>query len=274
MRKTFAPLEALRWTFFVLVVVVFNFPLLFTAATSLKTTPQITAKVWLFAPTLEHYLKIFTDRSLDFPRYLLNSISISLGGTLIAVAVTLPAAYAIVRFGLGRGNLLPLITNLRAVPLIIFAIPFYLMFQTVGLLDTRTGLAIIAAVINVPLALILLVGFIQDFPPEIEEAARVDGAGTLGVFRHIIVPLAIPVLVAVSILSFIYSWNEYLFGLILTTKNAIPVTVGSALFITSWGVRWGEIAAAMTVSALPPLVLGMFGYRYLARALVAGAVKG
>lgn len=274
MRKTLTPLEALRWAFFALVVLVFNFPLLFTAATSLKTTPEITAKVWLFVPTLEHYFKIFTERSLDFPRYLLNSISISLGGTLIAVAVTLPAAYAMVRFGLGRSSLLPLVTNLRAVPLVIFAIPFYLMFQTVGLLDTRLGLAIIAAVINVPLALILFAGFIQDFPPEIEEAARVDGAGTLGVFRHIIVPLAMPVLVAVSILSFIYSWNEYLFGLILTTKNAVPVTVGSALFITSWGVRWGEIAAAMTISALPPLILGMFGYRYLARALVAGAVKG
>lgn len=274
MPRQFALLEVLRWFFFVLVVLIFNFPLFFTAATSLKRTPEITAKVWLFVPTLEHYLKIFTDPSLNFPRYLLNSISIALGGTLIAILVTLPAAYAMVRFGVGRRSLLPLVTNLRAVPLIIFAIPFYLMFQSIGLLDTRIGLAVIAAVINVPLALILFAGFIQDFPPEIEEAARVDGAGVLGVFRYIIVPLALPVVVAVAILSFIYAWNEYLFGLILTTKNATPVTVGAALFITSWGVRWGEIAAAMTVSALPPLILGMFGYRYLARALVAGAVKG
>lgn len=274
MPRQFALLEVLRWFFFALVVLIFNFPLFFTAATSLKRTPEITAKIWLFVPTLEHYLKIFTDPSLNFPRYLLNSISIALGGTLIAILVTLPAAYAMVRFGVGRRSLLPLVTNLRAVPLIIFAIPFYLMFQSIGLLDTRIGLAVIAAVINVPLALILFAGFIQDFPPEIEEAARVDGAGVLGVFRYIIVPLALPVVVAVSILSFIYAWNEYLFGLILTTKNATPVTVGAALFITSWGVRWGEIAAAMTVSALPPLILGMFGYRYLARALVAGAVKG
>ncbi len=269
-------MKAVRWVVFVVVVFVFNFPLLATLVTSLKTTADISSSppAWLFRPTGEHYRAIFTSSTLDFPHFLTNSVVIASLGTLIAVAVTLPAAYGVVRFGLGRNTLLPLVTNLRAVPLIIFAIPFYLMFQALGLLDSRLGLSLIACLINLPLALLLFVGFIQDFPVEIDEAARIDGATTLGVFWHMILPLSRTVTAAVAILSFIYAWNEFLFGLILTTRNATPVTVGATFFVTSYGVQWGETAAAMVLSVLPPALLGVLCYRYLAKALVAGAVKG
>jgi multiple sugar transport system permease protein len=269
-------LETLRWLAFVLVVVLINFPIIATAATSLKSIADIyrNPPVWIFQPTLKYYVTVLSDPTLNFPKFLLNSLMIAFGGTIIALVLTLPAAYAIVRFELGSRFLLPVVTNLRAVPLIIFAIPFYLMFQVLGLLDTQLGLSLIGAVINIPLALILFVGFVQDFPLEVEEAARVDGASTWQVFRYVIVPLARPIMTATAILSFIYVWNEFLFGLILTTQRATPVTVGSTLFITSWGVKWGEISAAMILSILPPLVLGMLSYRQLARALTAGAVKG
>ena len=267
---------ALRWAAFILVALVLNFPLIATLATSLKTLPDIykNPPVWIFAPTWQHYQKVLSDPTVNFPHFLFNSLVIALGGTLIAVAVALPAAYAIVRSGVGARTLLPLVTNLRAVPLIIFVIPFYLMYQVLGLLDTQLGLAIIAAVINVPLALLLFTGFVQDLPIEVEEAARVDGASTLDVLRFVVLPLSRPVITATAILSFIYAWNEFLFGLILTTKQATPVTVGATLFITAWGVRWGEISAAMVLSVLPPLALGLLSYRHLARALAAGAVKG
>jgi multiple sugar transport system permease protein len=275
-RRRSAPVETLRWAAFVLIVLLLNFPLLSTLLTSLKTVPDIykNPPVWLFAPTAEHYRAVLTDPTLNFPKYLLNSVLISLGGTLIAIVVTLPAAYAIVRYRIGERSLLPFVTNLRTVPLIIFVIPFYLMYQRLGLLDTQFGLAIIGAIINVPLALLLFTGFVQDFPIEVEEAARVDGAGTWGVLRHVILPLARPIITATAILSFIYCWNEFLFGLILTTERATPVTVGATLFITAWGVKWGEISAAMVLSVLPPLVLGLLSYRQLARAITAGAVKG
>ena len=269
-------MKVFRWSVFILVVVIFNFPLLATLLTSLKTTADISSSppVWLFGPTFEHFRAIFTSSTLNFPRFLFNSIIIALSGTFLAVVVTLPAAYAMVRFGLGSRTLLPLVTNLRAVPLIIFAIPFYLMFQFLGLLDTRLGLSFIACLINLPLALLLFVGFIQDFPVEIDEAARLDGASTFGVFWYMIVPLSSTITAAVAILSFIYAWNEFLFGLILTTQNATPVTVGATFFVTSYGVQWGETAAAMILSVLPPAVLGVIFYRYLAKALVSGAVKG
>lgn len=269
-------IAALRWLVLVLAVALFNLPVIVTVLTAFKTTAAINASppVWLFAPTLEHFQAVLGDPSLDFPRYLLNSTAIALGGTALALLLSFPAAYAVARRGVGGATLLPLVTNLRAIPLIVFAIPFYLMYQLLGLLDTRTGLALIACLINLPFALILFVGFVQELPAELEEAAVVDGAGTLAVLRHVVVPLARPMALAVAILSFIYAWNEFLFGLILTTREAVPVTVGATFFITSFGVRWGATAAAMTLSVLPPMLLGLFAYRYLGRALLAGALKG
>jgi multiple sugar transport system permease protein len=178
------------------------------------------------------------------------------------------------KLGMGSATLLPLVTNLRALPLIVFVIPFYLAYQALGLLDTRVGLAIVSCIINLPLALILFVGFLRDLPMELEEAARVDGASTLAILAWIVVPLARPVIAAVAILGFISSWNEFLFGLILSTSRATPVTVGATYFITSWGIRWGATAAAMVVSVLPPLALGIVSTRFLGRATMAGAIKG
>jgi multiple sugar transport system permease protein len=267
---------ALRWLLFAAAALVFNFPVVGTVVTSLKTTADINATppVWLFAPTFEHYRTVLTDPGLDFPRYLLNSTAIAALGTALAVALTLPAAYAVVRLGAGSRTLVPLVVSLRAVPLVVFAIPLYLLYQAAGLLDTRLGLGLIACLVGLPTALLMFAGWLRDVPVELEEAARVDGAGTPGVLRHVVLPLARPALIAVVVLTFIGAWNEFLFGLILTTRDAVPVTVGATFFITSWGVRWGATAAAMTLSALPPLLLGFVAYRFLGRALLAGAVKG
>jgi multiple sugar transport system permease protein len=267
--------ESLRWLLLAVTVVVLNFPLAITAITSIKPDAAINAAppTWSFTPTLQHYEAVLSDRTLDFPLYLLNSTLIALGGTALALVLAIPAAYAIVRHGIGRRTILPLVANLRAIPLVIFAIPFYLMYQVLGLLDTRTGLALIECIVNLPLALLVSVAMIQDLPVEVEEAARVDGAGTLRVLTRIVVPMARPMIAAVAILSFIYAWNEFLFGLILTTSKAVPVTVAATFFTTTWGVRWGATAAAMTLSLLPPVVLGLLSYRSLGR-IMAGAVRG
>lgn len=268
--------RAWRWALFGLAALLFNLPVLVTVLTSFKTNAAINASppVWLFVPTLDHYRAVFTDPALDFPRYLGNSLAIAGGGTLTALVLSIPAAYAMVRLRTGMAALMPVIMSLRALPLVIFAIPFYFMYQWLGLLDTRFGLAIIACIINLPFALLFAIGMVRDLPVEVEEAARVDGAGTWSVLWRIVMPLARPMILSVAVLSFIYAWNEFLFGLILTTRSATPVTVGVTFFTTSWGVRWGPTAAAMTLSMLPPVVLGLVCFRYLTRALTAGAVKG
>ncbi|MBB5752437.1 carbohydrate ABC transporter permease [Prosthecomicrobium pneumaticum] len=267
---------ALRWAVFVLVALVLNFPILATVLTSFKTMADINTSPppLIFWPTLENYVEVLFAGNADFPRYLFNSVVMASGGAVIAILLAFPAAYAMVRYDVGKSWLLPIITNLRALPLIIYAIPIYLMFQFAGLLDTRFGLALIAAVINVPVALVLFVGFIQDIPDELDAAAKIDGAGKWGILRHVIFPLSRPILFAVAILSFIYAWNEFIFGLILTTRQAVPVTVGATFFVTTYGVKWGATAAAMTLGIIPPLVLGLFAYPYIGKSMLTGALKG
>ncbi len=269
-------MKTFRWILYGVAVLVFDFPLIGTLFTAFKTPAQISHSppVWVFLPTLENFHAVLAGGiSLDFPLFLFNSLCIALAGTLLAIAITLPAAYGIVRFGHGRRTLLPLVTNLRTIPLIVFVIPLYLMFRLVGLLDTRVGLALVACAIDVPLALVLFIGFVQDFPAAIEEAARMDGASNWQIFRHIIVPLSRTIMAAVGILSFIYAWNEFLFGLILSTERATPVSVGATYFLTSFGIKWGQTAAAMILSVAPPVIMGLASYRYLARGMVAGAIK-
>lgn len=272
-------LTGLRILVFVLVALVLNFPLLATLLASFKSDAEISANpgLGIEAPTLDNYRAIFgmADR-FDIAHYLLNSFVAATLGALLSVALAFPAAYAIARHGTGRRWLLPLVTNLRAIPLIIFAIPLYLMYQQLALLDTRVGLALILCLVNLPLVLALFVNAIAELPLEIEEAARVDGARVVSLLVRVVFPLVRPVLASALVLAFIAAWNEFLFGLMLTTRNAVPMTVGASFFFSAsgGGVRWGTAAAVMVLSTLPPLVLSLFAYGAIGRSRTAGAVKG
>jgi len=272
-------IQALRWLVFGLAVLILNFPVIATLVTSLKSEAEISSNASLVIenPTLDNYAAIFgmADR-FDILHFLMNSLVASTLGSALAIALAFPAAYAMARFGTGRRWLLPLAVNLRAVPLIIFAIPIYLMYQQVGLLDTRLGLSLIFCLINVPLVLVLFTSAIAELPIEIEEAARVDGAGTFRLILHVVLPMSINVVAASSVLAFIYSWNEFLFGLMLTTSRATPISVGASFFFAAsgGGVRWGVAAAVMILATLPPLLLGLVMYRQIGRSMTAGAVKG
>ena len=156
-------------------------------------------------------------------------------GAFFALLLAFPAAYVIVRTGFGRNWLLPFVLNLRALPLIIFAIRLYMMFQAVGLLDTLFGLALIMCIINFPLTLALLSSTLRNIPEELDDAARVDGASTLSIILRIILPLSVAAIASSSVLGFVYAWNEFLFGLMLTTKSATPITVGASFFFSASG---------------------------------------
>ncbi len=274
-----AVMQALRWLVFVAAALILNFPVIATLVTSLKSEAEISsnASFVIENPTLDNYAAIFgmADR-FDILHYLFNSLVASTIGSALAIILAFPAAYAMARSKTGRSWLLPIAVNLRAVPLIIFAIPIYLMYQQVGLLDTRIGLAFIFCLVNVPLVLVLFTAAIAELPIEIEEAARVDGASTLKLILHVVLPMSLNVVAASSVLAFIYSWNEFLFGLMLTTNKATPISVGASFFFAAsgGGVRWGVAAAVMILATLPPLLLGLLMYRQIGRSMTAGAVKG
>ena len=268
-----------RWFVFGLAAFILNFPILATLITALKAPAEVTRNpsLWIEQPTLANFATVLTvsDR-LNVYHYLWNSLAASLIGALLPMIVAFPAAWALVRRGHGRRVLLPLVVNLRALPLIIFAIPLYMVYATVGLLDTRIGLGLILAVVNLPLALLLIVNAVADLPIELEEAAQVDGARLPRLLWKVVLPLCRPALITVFVFGFITAWNEFLFGLMLTTREAVPMTVGASFFFATsgGGVQWGVAAAVMIVAALPPLVLGMAMYRRIGGSMVTGAVKG
>lgn len=272
-------IAALRWAVFAIAALALNFPILVTLSTSFKSARELSANpgLWVWSPTLENYLAVFqVSERLNIFLYLFNSLAVSLIGTGLAVALALPAAYAIARGRLGERTLLPLIVNLRAVPLIIFAIPLYMMFQWLSLLDTRIGLGLILTIVNLPLALVILVNAINDMPVELDEAAVVDGASRTQILIRVLAPVCRPAIVTSLIFGFITAWNEFLFGLMLTTSKAVPMTVGASFFFAAsgGGVQWGLASAVMLVGALPPMLLGLLMYRQISGSMTAGAVKG
>ena len=268
-----------RWIVFALAAFVMNFPVLATLVTAFKSPGEVSRNpsLWIEEPTLANFATVLTvsDR-LNIYHYLWNSTVAALIGAVLPMIVAFPLAWAIVRRGVGRAVLFPLVVNLRALPLIIFAIPLYMMYSVAGLLDTRLGLGLILAVVNLPLALMLLVNAVADIPTEIEESAQIDGAPLWRLLGHVVLPLCRPALVTTFIFGFITAWNEFLFGLMLTTREAVPMTVGASFFFATsgGGVQWGVAAAVMIVAALPPLVLGLVMYRRITGSMVAGAVKG
>lgn len=268
-----------RWIVFAVAAFVMNFPVLATLITAFKSPGEVSRNpsLWIETPTLENFATVLTvsDR-LNVYHYLWNSTVAALIGTLVPMIVVFPMAWAMVRRGVGRGVLFPLVVNLRALPLIIFAIPLYMMYSAAGLLDTKLGLGLILAVVNLPLALMLMVNAVAEIPAEIEEAAHMDGARLPRLLIKVVFPLCRPALITTFIFGFITAWNEFLFGLMLTTREAVPITVGASFFFATsgGGVQWGAAAAVMVVAALPPLFLGLVMYRRISGSMVAGAVKG
>ncbi len=272
-------MRTLRWIVFAVAAIAMNFPVIVTLITSFKSAREISsnAGLWINAPTLSNYLSVLTDTTrFNIWLYLFNSTMAALIGTLLAMALTFPAAYAIARSETGRRVLFPMVVNLRAVPLIIFAIPLYMMYQWLGLLDTRVGLGLILTIVNIPLALVIFVNAIADVPVELDEAAKVDGASTLATLRRVIWPVVRPAMLTSFIFGFITAWNEFLFGLMLTTSKAVPMTVGASFFFAAsgGGVNWGTASAVMIIGALPPAVIGLMMYKQIFGSMTAGAVKG
>jgi multiple sugar transport system permease protein len=271
--------QGLRWLVFLVAAFAMNFPVIVTLVTSLKSKAELSINPGLLikAPSLSNYQQIFNmaDR-FDIFAIMWNSVVASVIGAFLPLLLCLPAAYAIGRLGFARSWLLPMVVNLRAIPLVIFAIPIYMMFQVSHLLDTRLGLGLILALVNLPLTLVLLVNAIADIPKELDEAARIDGASTQHILRHVVLPLAWPSIATCLVFGFITAWNEYLFGLILTTRRAVPMTVGASFFFSAsgGGVQWGVAAAVMILGTFIPSVLGIVMYRRISESLTSGAIKG
>jgi multiple sugar transport system permease protein len=221
-------------------------------------------------PTLSNFVQVFKDNSMGL--YFWNSIVVSGLGTLIALLVGVPAGYGIARAQAHKLTVLILIA--RMTPALSYLIPLFAVFQFLGLNNTLTALVITHLVITVPIVVYIMAGYFETLPKELEEAALIDGGSVWTTFRYVALPLARPGIVVGTILSFIFSWNNFVFGAVLAGRatRTLPAAVYNVL--TFEQLAWGPLAAAAIVVTLPVLLLTIIIQKEIVVGLTAGGVKG
>jgi multiple sugar transport system permease protein len=238
---------------------------------ALKTQVQNTASppLFLFRPTLENFRKVFVAN--QFGNYIANSFVISGGATLFALLLGLPAAHAIARYR--QRSVAIGILVARMAPHLSYVVPFFILFQWLGWIDTYGCLILSHMVITLPIVVWIMIGAFEDVPLELEEAARIDGCSRWRVFTRISLPICRTALATATILSFIFSWNNFLFALILTgpERRTLPVAVFN--FISGDEIDWGGLSAAATLITLPILVLILLVQRHIVQGMTAGGLK-
>jgi multiple sugar transport system permease protein len=253
------------------------FPLYIILTTALKRETDIFAwpPAWLFEPTWQNfYNALFVFGGRGVLSFLLNSLIITGASTLLAVTLGAMAAYGFARFHFpGNKHLAFYILSTRFAPPVAFIVPVYLMVQKAGLLDSHLALILIYTAFNLSFVTWIMRGFFVEIPIEVEEAALVDGYTPWQIFWRIAVPLVRPGLATTAILSAIFSWNEFLFALILTQSKAATIPVYLAGFSNSMGLAWGEYMAVGSLAVLPIMIFTLVLQRHLVRGLTFGAVR-
>lgn len=253
--------------------VVAVFPVFWIVKTSFGTRVVSTASPpqLVFTPTLANYERVVAG---DFPTYLLNSAIIVFATVGLVMVLGTLAGYSLARFNVrGRESWFFYMLTTRMGPPVAFALPYYVVFQTLGLYDSYLGLVIVYTAINLAFAVWMSRSFFQDLPVSLEEAAMVDGLSRLQAFRRVTLPLAMPGLVATAIFVFIASWNEFFYASVLTQNEARTFTSQLPNFITFQRIRWEEMAAAATLGLIPVVVFAVLVRRNLVRGFTFGQVR-
>ncbi len=205
---------------------------------------------------------------------LVDSIIVAVGSTALAVTVATLASYALSRMRIpGQHHFVFWILSTRMMPPVAVAIPMFFIYKNFGLLDSHLGIIIVHALMNLPLAVLLLKSFFDDIPQEIDEAALIDGASRFLIFRKIVMPMAIGGIAATAVLCFIFSWTEFLFVLTLTQTSLKTVPVVSTTFVTSTGTAWGKMAALGVTAMIPAFIFILLVQKNLVRGLTLGSLK-
>lgn len=274
-QHTLSVRTAKRIAFYVLLLLLW-FPFFFIFAwmveTALKTQMQNTAipPLIVFKPTLDNFVTVFQRNPMW--RFLLNSTIIGAGATLLALILGLPAAYGIARYKQQRLSVAILVA--RIMPGISYLVPWFIMFSKVKMIGSYPVLILAHLMITLPMTIWLMIGFFEDIPRELDEAAFIDGCNPLQAFWRIALPLTMPGVAASAILSFIFSWNNFMFSLVLAGQDTRPLPVAVFSFISYTQVDWGGLNAAAFIVTLPVLVMILFAQKHMVRGLTLGSVKG
>jgi multiple sugar transport system permease protein len=272
MKRTFLGSVGLYFSVVVLVSPAVLF-FLWMLSLSLKNELDNTAWPPVFIPsppTFDNFIDVFAKN--DFLTYTINSVIVSFSATGLAILFGVPAGYGIAKAKATKAAALILIA--RVTPGLSYLIPLFLLFQWLGLIGTLVPLVITHLVITVPIVVWIMIGFFEGLPGELEEAALVDGATIWQAFLYVAMPLARPGITVATILAFIFSWNNFIFGVVLAGRatRTLPVAVYNVL--TFEQISWGPLAAAALIVTAPVLLLTLLMQKEIVAGLTAGGVKG
>ncbi|WP_243226400.1 carbohydrate ABC transporter permease [Microbacterium sp. CIAB417] len=256
----------------VLVVLAFLVPLVWMLLASFKRNLDVVNpdKMFAFEPTLKNYETVFTVQ--NFLPVIGNSLLVGVGATLLALVIGVPAAYGIARYKVRSTTGFLLMA--RVIPGVSLLIPWYFLFSQVQLVGSYTVLILTHLFVTMPLVVAIMSSFFDGIPTELEEAAQIDGSSKIGAFVRVVLPLSLPGIATASILSFIFSWNNFLFALVLSSQSTRTLPVAIVNFTSYASVDWGGLMAAAVVITVPVMIVALFAQRYVVSGLTAGATKG
>ncbi len=255
-----------------LVAIAILAPIGWMVLSSFKPSALVTAypPQLFFSPTLENYRELFGNT--PFAHYTWNSTVVTVGSTLIGIVLGVPASFAVSWTRITWPATVTLLA--RMAPGVLFLLPWYIMFRGLGMIGSYWALILTHAVITMPIVIWVLLPYFDGIPRSVLESAQVDGCSVPRILWRIALPLVMPGLVVASILAFVFSWNYFLFALVLSNGDTKTLIAASFNFIGEGSTNWGALMAAATLIALPPLVLAFFVQRRLVSGLAMGAVKG
>ena len=264
------------WAVAGMLLAVWTFPVIWGLVTSFKTERDVLAypPVWLFKPTLDNYREVIFGTSSILPN-LWSSIVVATASTLLTMLIAVPAAYALARLHYpGRKGSGFYVLATQMLPPVGLIIPYYLVLQKIGGLDSYSGLTIIYLTFSLPFAVWLMVSYFEDVPLEMEEAALLDRAGRLRTLWYVILPQVRGGIAVTTIFVFLNAWNEFLFAVVLGGNKVRPVTVAMFNFISVEQTQWARLAAGAMLAMAPVIVIGLVAQRHIVKGLTVGAVKG
>jgi multiple sugar transport system permease protein len=262
----------LWYSLIILILLPFIFPFYWIVSASFKSQSQIVSMppVWAFKPTMENYKGVFIDQ--NFGQYLLNSSIVAVGATVLSLLIGLPAAYAISKYKQQTLGMFILVA--RLMPGISFLIPWFILFSKLRLIDTYPALIASHMLIGLPLIVWIMINYFDGIPGELEESGRVDGCTIQSVFLRIILPISGPGILTATTLSFLFSWNNFMFSMVLSAQQTKTLPIAIYNFVSYAEINWGSVMAAAVVIIAPAIILTMIFQRYVIKGLTMGAVKG
>jgi ABC-type glycerol-3-phosphate transport system permease component len=261
----------------VLISVYSVLPVAWAVITSIKDVKEIhtpSVRYWPKNPTLDNYQAVI--RSTDFPKQFKNSCIVAGATTLLCIAVSITSSYAFSRFKFrGSRALKKFFLSSQMFPKVLVIIPLFVIMRGLRLLNTKGALVIAYTSFSLPYVMYMLIGYFAGIPQELDEAATVDGCSRTGILFRILLPLAVPGVVATAIYTFIHAWDELMFAVMFTSTSAQrTLPVGLAMYIGEYGIEWGNLCAAAILTSLPVVFLFMFLQKFLIAGMTSGGVKG